>query len=128
MSNTLEVGKKLVELCSKGKNMEAVEKLYDPKIVSIEAHGDEKMPARMEGIGAIKEKHEWWFANNEVHPGAQVHGPFPHGDRFIVYYTSEITPKAGPMAGQRIKLQECGLYTVKNGKVVHEEFFYDMGG
>jgi hypothetical protein len=25
-------------------------------------------------------------------------------------------------------MQEAGLYTVKDGKIVQEEFFYDMGG
>ena len=39
----------------------------------------------------------------------------------------EVTAKAGPMAGKRMKLDEAALYTVKDGKVVKEEFFYDMG-
>ena len=33
----LDVGKKLVELCKQGKNEEAVEALYSPDIVSVEA-------------------------------------------------------------------------------------------
>lgn len=126
MPTALEVGKKLVELCRQGKNMLAVEQLYDPKIVSVEAHGDEKMPARMEGLAAIKEKHDWWFNNNEIHK-KEILGPFPNGERFITFTRMEITPKAGPMAGKRLPIEECGLYTVKNGKIVHEEFFYDMG-
>jgi len=32
------------------------------------------------------------------------------------------------MTGKRFKMEEAGLYTVKDGKVVHEEFFYHMGG
>ena len=32
------------------------------------------------------------------------------------------------MAGKRMTLDEAALYTVKDGKVVHEEFFYHMGG
>ena len=35
---TLEVGKKLVALCNQNKNMEAVNTLYDAKIVTIEPH------------------------------------------------------------------------------------------
>ena len=34
---TLEVGKKLVELCKQGKNQEAMDTLYAPDIVSVEA-------------------------------------------------------------------------------------------
>ena len=59
---------------------------------------------------------------------AQAEGPWPHGDRFIVRFKYEVTSKAGPMAGKRMKLDEAGLYTVKDGKIVQEEFFYDMGG
>ena len=68
--NTYEVGKKLVDLCKAGKNMEAVKTLYSPKIVSIEAHtGDSKMPARMEGFDAVRGKQEWWeWVPNTVPP------------------------------------------------------------
>jgi hypothetical protein len=31
------------------------------------------------------------------------------------------------MAGRRTKLEEVALYTVKDGKIVREEFFYSMG-
>ena len=126
MNDTLAVGKKLVELCREGKNGEAVETLYSPQIVSIEAAGSPDMPARMEGMAAIKGKNEWWEKNNEVH-SAEVEGPWPNGDRFIVRFKYDVTSKAGPMAGKRMTLDETGLYTVKDGKVTQEEFFYDMG-
>jgi hypothetical protein len=126
MSSTVDIGKKLVELCKAGKSMEAIEKLYSPKIVSIEPQGNEKMPARMEGIAAVKGKNEWWYKNHEVHSG-EVKGPWPHGDRFAVYFKYEITPKAGPMTGKRHSMEETALYTVKGDKIVQEEFFYHMG-
>ena len=126
MSDTLSVGKKLVELCKEGKFKECMETLYSPHIVSIEAASGPNMPARMEGIEAIKGKGEWWEANHEVH-SAEVAGPFPHGDRFIVRFTMDVTAKAGPMAGKRFTMDEAGLYTVKDGKIVQEEFFYSMG-
>ena len=125
MSDTLTVGKKLVELCREGKNMEALDTLYSPSIVSIEAGSGPNMPARMEGIEAIKGKATWWEANHEVHK-AEVEGPFPHGDRFIVRFKYDVTAKAGPMAGKRFTMDEGALYTVKDGKVAQEEFFYSM--
>ena len=36
MSSTLEVGKKLVDLCKQGKFKDAIEQLYAPNIVSVE--------------------------------------------------------------------------------------------
>jgi hypothetical protein len=126
MSETFAVGKKLVELCREGKNQEAMDTLYSPTIVSVEAGSAGNMPARMEGIEAIKGKAAWWEANHEIH-SAKVEGPYPNGDRFIVRFTYEVTAKAGPMAGQRFMMDEGALYTVKDGKISQEEFFYHMG-
>ncbi|HET6251929.1 MAG TPA: nuclear transport factor 2 family protein [Tepidisphaeraceae bacterium] len=127
MKTALEVGKELVELCKGGKFLQAVETLYAQNVVSIEAGGGSKeMPARMEGLPAVVAKSKWWEANHTVH-GFEVKGPWPHGDRFIVYFMMDVTPKAGPMAGKRFKMEETGLYTVKDGKVAQEEFFYAMG-
>ena len=124
---TMTVGKKLVELCREGKNLEAIDTLYSHHIVSVEAaSGGPDMPARMEGIEAIKGKSEWWVANHEVH-GAEIDGPYPHGERFIVKFKYDVTAKAGPMAGKRFTMDEAGLYTVKDGKVTEEVFFYAMG-
>jgi ketosteroid isomerase-like protein len=125
MSDTLTVGKKLVELCKQGKNDEAMDTLYSPNIVSVEAGGGGNMPAKMEGIAAVKGKSEWWVANHEVHK-AEAEGPYPNGDRFVVHFKYEVTAKAGPMAGKRFVMDEAALYTVKDGKITHEEFFYSM--
>jgi len=94
--------------------------------VSVEAQASPAMPARQEGIDKIRGKAEWWEANHTVHSGT-AEGPWPHGDKFIVRFTYDVTAKSGPMAGQRMKLDEAALYTVKDGKVVQEEFFYHMG-
>ena len=126
MASTMEVGQKLVELCKKNRNVDAVNTLYAPNVVSLELMDHPGMPKRMEGIEAIRKKNQWWIDNHTIH-GNQVEGPFPHGDRFIVVFKLDVTPKAGPMAGKRMQVSEAGLYTVKDGKVVQEEFFYHMG-
>lgn len=125
-SSTLEVGQKLVALCRAGKNLEAVDTLYAPDVVSVEAMGDPSMPARTEGIDAIRGKNRWWLDNHEIHSG-EAFGPFPHGDRFIVHFKFDVTAKSGPMAGKRMQVDEAALYTVRDGKVAREEFFYHMG-
>lgn len=127
MSDTLAVGNKLVELCREGKFAEAMESLYSQDIVSVEAASGPNMPARIEGIEAVRAKGAWWEQNHEVHK-CEVNGPFPHGDRFIVRFKMDVTAKGGPMAGKSFTMDEAALYTVKDGKVAHEEFFYSMGG
>ena len=125
MSDTLTVGKKLVELCQQNKNMEAIETLFSPDIVSIEAMSGPGMPAKITGIEAVKGKNESWLANHEIH-SALIEGPWPNGDRFIVRFKYDVTAKAGPMAGKRMTMDEAALYTVKDEKITHEEFFYSM--
>ena len=121
-----EIGDELVALCKQGKNFEAIEKLYSSDVVSVEAMAMPDTDQTQTGIEAIKGKNKWWVENHEMH-GGEVNGQFPHGDRFIVHFKFDVTPKCGGQAGQRMTMEEMGLYTVKNGKVVKEEFFYSMG-
>jgi hypothetical protein len=120
---TLEVGKKLVELCKQGKNEEAMKTLYSPDIISVEAASMPNMQAEVRGIAAVAEKGKWWSDNHEVHSAA-AEGPYPHGDRFIVKFSYDITHK--PTSARR-KMDEMALFTVKDGKIVREEFFYVTG-
>jgi SnoaL-like domain len=124
--NTDEIGRKLVSLCQEGRNLEALDTLYSKDAESIEAMSMPGMPAHMKGLDAIKGKNQKGFAENDVHSGG-AKGPFPNGERFAVIYEFDVTPKTGPMAGRRMKMEEVGLYTVQGGKVVREEFFYSMG-
>ncbi|MEM7408606.1 MAG: nuclear transport factor 2 family protein [Myxococcota bacterium] len=119
-----EIGTQLVALCNEGRDREAVDRFYDEKIVSIEAGGDGDMPARMEGIAAIRGKHDWWYDNHEVHETA-AEGPYcgHREDQFAVRHTMDITPKGG----ERMQMAEVALYTVKDGKIVQEEFLYQVG-
>lgn len=121
MATTEEVGKDLVAMCSQGQFPEVIEKYYSDGIVSIEAFEAPGMPARQEGIEAIKGKNQWWMDNHEVH-GVQVEGPLVGGDKFAVTFDMDVTSK---IAGQRMRMKELAVYTVKDDKIVQEEFFYD---
>jgi hypothetical protein len=120
--STAEIGKQLVSLCQKGKGLEAVDALYDEKVVSIEAQGSDELPARMEGIAAIRGKNQWWYDNHEVHASTAV-GPFcgHREDQFGAVFEMDVTFKP---SGERSKLVEIALYTVADGKIVQEEFWY----
>ena len=124
---TKEVADQLVAMCRAGKNVEAVNALMSADVVSVEAMGNETMPATISGLDVIRGKNEWWIANHKVH-SASVKGPFPNADRFAVIFNYEVTPSFGPGAGKRMRMEEVGVYTVTNGKISREEFFYDMTG
>lgn len=119
--STAAVAQELVNLCRQGRNLDAVNKLYSPKIISIESSGGPDMPAEMTGIDAIRGKHQWWEDNNEVH-SMEVNGPFTGEGQFAVQYTFDATFKP---TGDRKSMTEMALYTVKDGKIVREQFFYN---
>ncbi|MDZ7638433.1 MAG: nuclear transport factor 2 family protein [Bryobacterales bacterium] len=118
--NTTEVADKLVTLCRAGRFVEAVETLYSAGIVSVEAREFGDMPRELRGVEAVKGKNLWWFDNNEVH-SSSVTGPFVSPERFAVFFTFDRTFKG---TGERSQFSEVAVYTVADGKIVHEEFLY----
>ena len=116
---TIEIANKLVEFCRQGKNKEA-KVLYAEHAVSVEASSPPGVPQESRGLAAIRAKGEWWTANHEVH-SSYVAGPWPHKNMFIIGFQFDVTHKP---SGQRIKMEEMGLYTVENEKIVREEYFY----
>ncbi len=118
-----EVGNKLVDMVREGRNLDAINELYADDVVSVEAMDPPEGQREVHGADAVRAKNQWWAEQHEVHD-ASVGGPFPHGDdRFAVHYKYDVTFKAGD---QRYSMEEVGLYSVADGKVVREEFFYSM--
>ena len=122
MMTSLEIGKELVALCRQQKNLEAIEKLYSPTIESVEAMEIPQFGKVQKGIEVIKKKNQRWLENAEIH-SSEMNGPFPNGDQFIVHFTYDFTSK---QTGNRMTMSEMGLYTVHNGKITKEAFFYTM--
>lgn len=121
--NTTEVAKKYVELVKEHRNEECLDALFAKDAVSVEAGAPPGMDRASKGIDAIKGKSKWWADNHTVHSG-EVQGPYPHDDRFAVRFVYDITHKP---TNRRFTMDEVGLFTVENGKIVKEEFFYSMG-
>ncbi|TPK98352.1 nuclear transport factor 2 family protein [Mesorhizobium sp. B2-4-12] len=113
-----EIAKDFTELLRRGDNESAAQKYNADEIVSYEAM--EGPMAVCNGKEAVKQKGQWWQENNQVH-GGSVEGPYINGDQFAVRFTFDITPKA---TGECVTMDEVGLYTVKNGKITEERFYY----
>jgi hypothetical protein len=119
---TQQVADKLVELCSQGKFHEAMEALYAPDIISMEAGAPPGMSRESKGIDAVRAKGEWWVANHDVH-GVTVEGPLVAGAHFAVTFKLDVTFKP---ESKRFTMEEVAVYKVTGGKIVYEEFFYAM--
>lgn len=113
-----EIANDLVALCREGNWSEPVVKYYAKNIVSVEAAGPDREAV---GLEAVKAKGQWWFENNDVH-SCQVEGPYIGGDKFVVRFTIDVTFKP---TGKRHTMDELGIYTVADGKIVHEQFYYN---
>ena len=120
---TQEVADQLVKLCREGKFSEAVASLYAEDIVSMEAAAPPGQSRESKGLAAVKAKGEWWRANHEVH-GSIIEGPLVAASHFAVTFKFDVTFKP---QNKRMKMEEVAVYKVQKGKVVSEEFFYDMG-
>jgi ketosteroid isomerase-like protein len=105
-------------LLKAGDHAGAAKQFNAPNIVSLEAM--DGPGARVEGLEALKAKWEWWESAHELH-GATTEGPFINGDQFAVVFDMDVTEKA---TGKRSKGREIALYTMKDGKVVEEKFYY----
>lgn len=121
--NTLELGQKYVALCKEAKFEQCLQELFSEDAVSVEAWAPPGAERIASGLPALREKSRTWARDNEVH-SSEVVGPFPNDQRFAVIFRFEVTHKP---SGRRNSMEEVGLFTVKDGKISREEFFYNAG-
>ena len=111
---THEIATRLVELCREGKYDQVYEELYSPEVTSCEPTGE-----IAHGIEGIKEKGKAWNENiAEMHSGF-VDDPIIAPHSFACVMGFDATMKDGV----RMEMKEIAVYTVKDGKVVKEEFY-----
>ncbi|MBX3381763.1 MAG: nuclear transport factor 2 family protein [Phycisphaeraceae bacterium] len=114
----MEIGSKLVADFNAGK-MHLTD-MWSPAIVSIEGVG---VSQAWRGRKAVDAKNAWWASEHTIH-GASAEGPFVGATGFSVKFVIDVETKA---TAKREIMTEVGVYTVKNGKIVQEEFMYRAG-
>lgn len=113
-----EVGADLVNMFNAQTPDEKIwDKLFAKDFTSIEGHGANVM---FRGRKAVEGKAHEWHAKNIVH-GARAEGPFVGSTGFAVKFTVDTEDRA---SGARMTMNEIGVYTVQNGRVIQEEFMY----
>ncbi len=123
---TQTVAQRLVELCTAGKNQQALQELYADNARHIEVMAAPGCERITEGKANLLKKSEQMFKTTTVH-GTTVGKPSVNGDQFVCAMTMDCTCTEGPMANQRMNMSETALYTVKNGKITEGKFFYSCG-
>jgi hypothetical protein len=105
-----------------GKYDEAQDELYAQDAVSIEMEGSQGL-GNAKGIDAIREKGRQFNESVEAVHGSSVGDPIVTGNWFAVVMTLDATMKGRG----RVNMQEICVYQVRHGKIVREQFFYDVG-
>ena len=121
--NTQQVADRLVELCRKGDYDQAQQELYANDAVSIEPDG---LPpgalGNARGLDAIREKGRQFNQRIETIHDSRVGDPVVAGHWFSVPMGMDVTMKDRG----RMDMNELAVYHVHDGKIVQEQFFYDV--
>jgi hypothetical protein len=72
------------------------------------------------GLAGLRAKNEWWESEHEI-DNFTVDGPYVGATGFTLGFTMDVKNKK---TGEVMPMREVGVYTVKDGKVVREEFMY----
>jgi len=116
---TQQIANKLADYCKKGKWAQAHKELYSKDVWSQEPAGGEYRVAK--GLKAVEAKGKMWAKNSKVY-SLEVSKPQVAGNWISMKMTLDSQWQKGP----RTKSSEICLYQVKDGKIVSEQFFYDM--
>ena len=115
---TQEVAAKFYEYMQQGAFENIYTELFSEDATSEETPGSDWGTAK--GMKEIHEKGKKWAETVEEMYGGTTENLVVAGNYFTCYMTMDFKPKAG----ERTTMQEIGLYRVKDGKIVSEQFFY----
>ena len=117
--STQQIATRLADLCRRGEFETAQRELFAPDAVSIEPHDGPDFPKETKGLPAIIEKgHKWSTMVEQVH-GCTASAPLIAGNTIALTLAMDLTMKGRG----RMKMEEVGVYQVKDGKIASEQFF-----
>jgi ketosteroid isomerase-like protein len=113
-----ELDKQLNDDVLSGKIMEAFEKYYADDVV-MQENSEEPRKGKAEN----RKAEEQFLASVEAFHGASVKASAVNGDVTFSEWEMDVTFKGGT----RVTMSQVAVRKWKNGKIVHERFFYNKG-
>lgn len=118
---TQEVAKRYYALIQQHQYKQIQDELYAPNAISIEPENDSNLPLVVEGIQALQQKEGLFFSQVDQMFGGKMSEPIVSNFHF-----SQMTEMDVKMKGKERKSKaQIGVFEVRNGKIVKEQFFYD---
>tara|TARA_R110001599_G_scaffold164308_1_gene353726 strand:- start:21851 stop:22219 length:369 start_codon:yes stop_codon:yes gene_type:complete len=122
MQSLAEIARDYAALMAAGESLAAAEKYWASDIVAFEpATSGSGDPYTANGKPAALARLTRWLAANAMSE-LLIDGPFITGDQFALFIDMEITRRA---TGKREPFSEIATYTVREGQIVEERFFYE---
>jgi hypothetical protein len=118
--NTQEVANRLVQLCREGKFLNAFDELYDENVISQEPKG--ARAERTESKAAVRAKTVQFDEMLETVHSSKISDPIFTGNHFACVMEMDVTLKGTG----RIPMNEIAVYEVKDGKIISDQFFYNI--
>ena len=116
---TQEIANRLVEICETGDFEAAQKELFAEDAVSIEPHSTPEFDKETKGLKAMQEKAKKWEEMVEKTQDIKISEPLIATNSFAVTLKMHVTMKQGG----DMDMNELCVYTVKDGKIVSEQFF-----
>jgi len=116
-ASALDIGQSLVAMFNEGKFKEIEDAYWSNDVASVEGYG---VNMAWHGRAKVEEKNSGWMADHIIH-GASAQGPYVGATGFAVKFQMDVETKS---TGQRQVMEEVGVYDVRDGKIVREEFMY----
>ena len=118
---TQEVANRYYELIQMHKYEQIQDELYAPDAISIEPENDSNLPLVVSGIEELRKKEGLFFSQVDEMFGGKMSEPIVSNFHF-----SQMTEMDVKMKGKERKFKgQIGVFEVRNGKIVKEQFFYD---
>lgn len=117
----LEKEQELQSMVGQGQMVEAFEKFYAENVVM-----EEPMSGRTEGKDANREREMQWLENLAEAHGGGVTGITSNEAEGITM--SETWMDATFKDGNRVKMEEVSVKKWEGDQIVHERFYYNLGG
>ncbi len=119
-----DIARRLADLCREEHYSQAHDELYAEDAVSIEPEGSPQGAlGNVKGLAAIKEKGRKFQDRIKLVHSVTVSEPIVADNWFSIALTLDITFKQQG----RVMMSEICVYHVHEGKIVQEQFFYDVG-
>jgi hypothetical protein len=116
---TQEIADRLAELCGRGDFETAQKELFSEDAVSIEPYATPAFEKETKGLQAIFEKGKKFGEMVEETYGNTLSEPLVAGNSIALKATMDMKMKGR----ERESMSELCVYTVKDGKIVSEQFF-----